>query len=117
MVEHLADLSALAGRGRGNAAPEVDVPRPRARWRTRVLVPAAILLAAGGLLAYAAREALWPGVDVRVVPVVVRANGSSAAADVRAVHAATGPAVPGPVVAQAPGWVEPDPYAIAVSAL
>src|SRR4051812_34206717 len=108
MVEQLSDLSALAGRGGGRSAPTVVVPRPRARWRTRVLVPGAILLAAGGLLAYAAREALWPGVDVRVVPVVVRAAGSLGAADVHAAHAATAPAVPGPVVAQSPGWVEPD---------
>src|SRR5688500_19454008 len=108
MVSEVVDLGGLA-RGvrevRGAA-----VPRPRARWKTRVLVPGVILLASAGLLAYAARDALWPGVDVRVIPVVVKAGGV-------ATTTKTTPAAgsSGAVVAQAPGWVEPDPFPVSVS--
>ncbi|HYE19843.1 MAG TPA: HlyD family efflux transporter periplasmic adaptor subunit [Tepidisphaeraceae bacterium] len=79
-------------------------------------MPLAILAIAGGLLAYAARDALWPGVEVRVVPVVVRAGGGGTATSAAA-PAAHGGSRSGDVVAQAPGWVEPDPYALAASAL
>ena len=104
-------LVGLGGLARGAREP-VAVPRPGARWKTRVLVPAVILLASAGLLAYAARDALWPGVDVRVIPVVVKAGGSAPAAATRPASGSSGA-----VVAQAPGWVEPDPFAISVSAL
>jgi RND family efflux transporter MFP subunit len=54
-------------------------------------------------VAYAAREAFLPSLDVRVAAVIVK----------------SGVAVPieGTVVVQAPGWVEADPFPIAVSAL
>src|SRR5688572_31054455 len=107
MVSEVVDLGGLA-RGvrevRGAA-----VPRPRARWKTRVLVPGVILLASVGLLAYAARDALWPGVDVRVIPVVVKAGGAAATTKATAAAAAGSS---GAVVAQAPGWVEPDPFPV-----
>jgi len=75
-------------------------PPPR-RWKTRVLVPASVLVAALGILAFAARGALRPAVAVEIVPTVAR----------------TGVQAAGTAVVQAPGWVEPDPFFISVSAL
>ena len=103
------------------------VPRPPSRWKSRVLAPAVTLLAAAALLGYAARDALWPGVPVRVVPVVAKtislADAGGSAARVGTAGAASksqnsggaGPA--GAVVVQSPGWIEPAPYAVSASAL
>jgi RND family efflux transporter MFP subunit len=89
------DLSAL----RRDAA--ADIPAPRRSWGTRVALPGALLLAFGALALWAGRDALTPKLDVRTVPVVVKAGlgGGGAAA------------------ARAAGWVEPDPFPIAVPAL
>lgn len=113
----LADLGVLRGAG----GTGVVVPRPAFRWRTRVALPGAILLAGAGLLAYAAREQLAPVTDVTVVPVVLRAapvsEGREGGApgdaddDVGNHGRAAGPTV------VAPGWIEPDPFAIGVPAL
>lgn len=102
------DLSTLA-RGGGAAIAGLTVaaeqiPVPPTRWKTRILLPTALILSAGSLLAYTARDALTPATPVRVVPVVAKAGGE--------VGAQTGG-----VVVQAPGWVEADPFAIGVSAL
>ncbi len=95
-------LHTLRRRPPPEATPRhVAVPLPPQRWKTRVLVPGAIVVAAGSLLTFAARDALRPAVAVQVVPAVVKTGVRSA----------------GTAVVQAPGWVEPDPYAIAVSAL
>jgi multidrug efflux pump subunit AcrA (membrane-fusion protein) len=66
-----------------------------------VVLPLAVLLLALGLLAYAAQDTLLPRREVRVVPVVVKTGVESSAG----------------VTVQAPGWLEPDPYPVAVSAL
>jgi RND family efflux transporter MFP subunit len=66
-----------------------------------VLLPGVLLLLFGALMLYAARDALAPRLDVQVVPVVVKRGGGTA----------------GSVVAQAAGWLEPDPFPIHVSAL
>ncbi|MGH7179070.1 MAG: hemolysin D, partial [Tepidisphaeraceae bacterium] len=73
-----------------------SVPRPAFAWKTRVALPAMIGLITLALLAYAARDVLLPAVDVRVVPVVLKDRGGAGPSDI-----------------QAPGWVEPEPYAIA----
>ncbi len=86
---------------RRSPAGGTRVPLPPRRWKTRVLLPLLILGGLGALLAYAARDALIPAVDVEVVPVVVK----------------TGVAGGGAVTVQAPGWLEPDPFPLAVSAL
>ena len=101
MSRSIADLNVLARREseRDRAAA---VPQPPSRWKTRVLLPGLILLAMLSILAYAARDAVFPATAVRVVPVVVKTVND--------------PSVGG-VIAQAPGWVEPDPYPLAVSAL
>lgn len=79
------------------------VPRPALRWKTRVLLPGIILLLAALLLLFSAGDLLRSAVDVSVLPVIAKTSGD----------AFTG----GGVVAQAPGWVEPYPYAVSVPAL
>jgi RND family efflux transporter MFP subunit len=106
MSSQPSDLSVLA---RASAAPAkaaagASVPVPPSRWRTRVLLPWAVIGAVVALLAYAARDTLLPATPVRVVPVVLRT-------------ATDGAGGPGTFSVQAPGWVEPDPYAVAVTAL
>lgn len=77
------------------------IPLPARRWRTRVLLPASVVIASAGLLAWSGRAALSPAIAVRVVPVVVRTDSTGG----------------GAVAVQASGWVEPDPAAIGVAAL
>lgn len=96
-------LSALS---RAGGTASVHVPRPPSRLLTRALAPMLIVLAALGLLAYAARESFRPAISVSVAPAVLRAAGSSGAQ----VDAA------GEIV-QAPGWIEADPSAVGVPAL
>ena len=79
-----------------------DIPLPKRRWRTRILLPGAILAVVVALVAIGAWEALAPATQVRVVPVVVKAIAGDA---------------PGSVTVQAPGWIEPDPHAFYVPAL
>lgn len=94
------------------------VPPPRTRWVSRVLVPCFILLAAGGTLAYAARDALNPRRTVHVAAVVPKPSGGLTPADPQdSARPAEGNGQPGQVIAQAPGWVEPAPFPIAVPAL
>jgi RND family efflux transporter MFP subunit len=106
MNPQTGDISALARAEKHR--PQSDssappIPPPSIRWKTRVMLPGVILLITAALLGYAARGALWPAKTVRVVPVLVKAGGEIS--------------VPGAVVAQAPGWVEADPFSTAVSAL
>src|SRR4051794_15797185 len=98
------DLSVLSRAARAPATAAPSIPRPPSRWRTRVLLPWAIIGAVLALLAYASRDALLPGIPVRVVPVVLRTATDTGAGS-------------GTYSVQAPGWVEPDPYPVAVTAL
>ena len=84
-------------------APQAHIPPPARRWRTRVLLPAALLLTLLALLLYASRHALMPATPVRVVAAVMRPISGAAAAE--------------SVTVQAPGWIEPDPFAIGIPAL
>lgn len=104
------DLAALS-RGPVAAAGTVDVPRPSRRWRTRVLVPTAVFVAAAALLLYSARGLLVRPTEVRVVPVVVKSVGLDGRQSAEGAASPVGPSV------QAPGWIEPEPYAINVPAL
>lgn len=70
----------------------------------RVGVPLGLIAAFAALLAYAARDALLPAQDVMVAPVIIKTAAGGAAAE-------------GAVIAQAAGWVEPDPYPVHVTAL
>ncbi len=95
-----------------------DVSRPAFRWRSRVLLPAAILASTGAVLAWAARDALWPGIPVRVVPVVVR-TAHAAGSDEPETTTPAESAAPTreETIVQAPGWIEPAPFAVTVPAL
>lgn len=92
---------------RAPTTAEPSIPRPAFRWTTRVIVPGVIVLTLILLLAWSAKDALWPAREVRVIPVVLRAGGAPTTG-------ATANATGG---VQAPGWVEADPYAVSVSAL
>ncbi|MBL8746685.1 MAG: efflux RND transporter periplasmic adaptor subunit [Phycisphaerae bacterium] len=86
-----------------------SIPKPRLRIGARVVLPLSILLVATALIAYAARAAFMPTIDVWVVPVVATSDTAPASA---------GPhESPPSVLVQAPGWVEPNPYAVTVQAL
>jgi HlyD family secretion protein len=98
-LSQLADATQLERQSPGGAE---RIGRPKRHWLTRYALPVGLIGAAGSLLLYAAGQSLQPKVAVRVVPVVVKAGAVAAV---------------GEVVAQAPGWVEPDPFPIAVSAL
>lgn len=89
-----------------------NVPPPRRRWITRIALPALIVLATAALILYAARDVIRPATEVMTTRAV-------------AVNLPTGNDSPGTpaaqsasrVVAQAPGWVEPDPYPVYASGL
>jgi RND family efflux transporter MFP subunit len=101
-----ADLRVLArGAAHGLERPVTGagVPLPARRWKTRVAIPGAVVLAITGLLAVAMRDVLRPVTAVRVTAVVLKDRGDAQPT--------------GSVVVQAPGWVEADPFPIAVSAL
>jgi HlyD family secretion protein len=109
MTQARTDISLLAGGStpppdNGSPSPPargVVVPIPRRRWKTRVLLPGMIFAAVGLTLLLAAGDALWPATPVHVVPVVVKAGVQTA----------------GKIIVQAPGWVEADPFPVAVTAL
>ncbi|MHC4705012.1 MAG: HlyD family secretion protein, partial [Planctomycetota bacterium] len=86
---------------RKEPSSEAAVPLPPKRWVSRLLLPGGIILASLILLAYTARDSLWPGTDVHVVRVLGKlATGAT-----------------GSVTVQAPGWVEADPFPTYVSGL
>lgn len=106
MNDQTGDLSALTlgpDVAENANAGQSRIPLPRVRWRTRVLLPALILLTTTALVGFSSRDALRPATSVKVVPVLAKAGGQLQQA--------------GEVIVQAPGWVEADPYATAVSAL
>jgi len=67
-----------------------------------VLLPALIVLCFGAVFAYALRDSLGSAVHVRATQVVTKAAAGGG---------------PSGIVAQAAGWVEPDPYPFYASAL
>lgn len=71
---------------------------------TRIVIPAGVMSAFAGVLAFGARDSLLPATPVRVVPVMEVAGVDGAAAS-------------GAAIVQAPGWIEGDPYSYAASAL
>jgi RND family efflux transporter MFP subunit len=86
---------------------------PVRRWKTRLMVPMAILASSVLLLAYAARATFQSAIGVWVLPVVSKplASGESGEST-----PASGQGT-GAAIAQAPGWVEADPFPITVPAL
>lgn len=84
---------------RSAAPPLIGPPR---RWGTRYALPAAIALGFLALVVWASRERWTPAVDVTVVPVATRRGEVKASAS---------------PLFQAPGWIEPRPRPVVVSAL
>ena len=104
--EAARSLTALADGRRAS------MPRPRFAYGTRLVLPALLLIGFVSVAAWAARGSLVPAAEVRVVPVVVREVEGRQTVDV-----GDRGSTRGEVVAQASGWVEPDPYPIIVNAL
>ena len=93
-----------------------QIPAPPKRVLTRYVLPVALVAAAAAALAWTGWRSFLPVPAVEVVPVSVRA---AAVTDETAHqgHADTKPAThEGPPV-QAPGWIEPSPFAVMVPAL
>ncbi|MDW8263392.1 MAG: HlyD family efflux transporter periplasmic adaptor subunit [Phycisphaerales bacterium] len=99
--------------------PKIDdrgrIPMPAYPWKVRILLPAGVVLGLLLALGWSTREALLPATEVRVVPVVLRPVVS--AAPVNSSLETSQPGGAAGVVAQAAGWIEPDPYATAITAL
>ncbi len=83
-----------------------NVPRPPRRWFTRLALPIAITLTAALVLITTGWNVIVPARDVRVISTAVR--------PVEAV--VQNREMPTSAI-QAPGWVEPDPFATYVAAL
>ena len=125
-----ADLRTLT-RSADASERTAAIPRPRFNFKTRILLPGGIVLALLALMGYAARDSLLPAKAVTVVPVVLKDVGAAAGAATTSTSAATAATVTGATAAvaaaagspvgsggvQAPGWVEADPFPIAVTAL
>lgn len=83
------------------SSPSKEIPSPPFRWGTRVLLPLALIIATLALLVGTAWYSVFPGVPVRVVPVMVKTVEGSV----------------GRSTVTASGWIEPDPYPTYVTAL
>ena len=88
------------------------IPTPPRRTFTRVVLPLALVAAALAALAWTGWRSLVPVPVVDVVPVSVRAADAAGSA----LAAADAPVREGAPV-QAPGWIEPAPFATMVPAL
>jgi RND family efflux transporter MFP subunit len=90
-------------------ASEINVPRPPFRWGTRVVLPAALVLAFAAVSAGSLLNRFTPALAVETAPVVERP------AVLRQVEVSeTGGAE---AVVQAAGWIEPDPFPTYATAL
>lgn len=107
----MTDITTLS-RESSTRSPRTTVPSPPRRWLTRLALPIVIVLAVLALIGYAMRGVLLPAKAVEVVRAI--AINSPTPSDGEPAALMAGPAT---VVAQAPGWIEPDPYPIYVSAL
>lgn len=102
MLGVTSDMTSEQAHGSRGGAASAPVPHPPRRWKSRVLLPLTLGLTAVLVLGYAARDALRPAAVVEVVPVVVRGVG----------QAAQGASV----ITQAPGWIEPAPFPMRITA-
>lgn len=115
MTNGLSDSLDAISCGNAAGASAASMPRPRSRWIMRFALPLVIVLAAMAMLAYVASDVLIPAIEVEVVPVLTKAGatdgGSATGGD------GAGREREPTVIAQAPGWIEPDPYAVTAQAL
>ncbi len=99
------------------------VVRPRRRFKLHILAPAVVGGAVAVLLGAASREVLRPARPVSATPAVWRSTAAVGGNASAGVQPPTPGAEPDATTArigqtvQAPGWLEPEPYPIAVSAL
>ena len=98
----MTDSPNVRGLTRGETNGQSPIPLPPRRWKTRLLLPAAILSILAGLFLYSTWDVLLPATAVRVAPVIVKSIAGE---------------TPGSVTVQAPGWIEPDPHPHVVPAL
>ncbi|HEY0009566.1 MAG TPA: hypothetical protein VGB55_12640, partial [Tepidisphaeraceae bacterium] len=105
----------LRSLGKRSGATGILIPLRPYPWKSRVAVPAAVVIAILAATGWSSRESLLPATEVRVVPAVLRAVSQTELA--ATAQGAAQKAAPGSVIAQAAGWVEPDPYVVGVSAL
>jgi RND family efflux transporter MFP subunit len=107
------DLQNLTNAKTSEATPS-RVPPPKRKWLTRIGLPLLVLLTTLSIIGYAARDAILPVTEVHTTAAVAMNRSMDTSTDAqtptRAAAAAT-------VVAQAPGWVEPDPYPVYATAL
>ncbi|MHC4793648.1 MAG: efflux RND transporter periplasmic adaptor subunit [Planctomycetota bacterium] len=83
------------------------IPQPPRRFIARIAIPATILAATSGLVAFVGWDAVRPRTDVRATAVAIRS--------IEAVASTVTPE--NQVLVQAPGWIEADPYSTYVPAL
>jgi len=106
------DRSTTSGDAHSSAE---SVPHPPPAWISRIVVPAVLLASLAGLLGWSTRDFWLPATKVRMVSAMILP-----AAKATTVPAATGQRSDSStreVVAQASGWIEPDPYPVFVTAL
>jgi HlyD family secretion protein len=97
---------------------ESMVARPARRWKSRVLLPCAILVTTAAIFGYSAKSAWLPATEVWVTPVVAAPRPKIPQQQAPLLsNDAGGPKVRGTLLVQAPGWIEPAPYATSVPAL
>lgn len=110
------------------SAHPTSVPMPPRHWLLRLVLPLSLLAAAAALLVGTGWRAIAPAPRVRAVPVALLplSEGGAAAPEASAAPGAPAtpaapPAPPAPTaparLVQAPGWIEPDPFHVVVSAL
>ena len=87
------------------------IPAPPTRVLTRYVLPVALVAAAAAALAWTGWRSFLPVPTVEVVPVSVRPAALAEATATKAPTTHEGPPV------QAPGWIEPSPFAVMVPAL
>ena len=111
----------------GAAASGRHLVSPPRRILSRYILPASLLIGFAAVGVYAFRETLEKTIPVEVVmPVPYEAGGAGPAGVTAGVAAAVAEkadapadsaASLGPVLFQAPGWIEPEPYPILISSL
>lgn len=97
----MTGLDRLRPEARATLGSHPVVSEPPSRWKSRVLLPVSLVAATVIAIGFAARDQIFPALDVRVSPVVLK----------------NVPGVVASSVVQASGWIEPDPSPVFVSAL
>ncbi len=101
------------------------IPQPRLHIGSRIVLPLIIVGGAAAILAWSSWRAWAPLTSVDATPVIIRTSNDGASASGTGATASGGTATSttaqpsrarGPIV-QAPGWIEPAPFAITASAL